>query len=246
MPEGFEIVPFLHPIYDTNERLRGYETLMRIEYGDKIISPYEILNRYFSSYDKIIRETHNKIFKNILVPAYKNQKDFFFSINISLKLDWENREIKNNLVRLFSNYSYLLKNVVIEIVEDHCQDGFNYLNDEKEIAYIEEINYFKKKYGFKIAIDDFGSGYSNFKRFFLLDADIVKIDGFLINNYSKGQIQKVLAKLKKMFQDKKIVFEYIDSDTKKQALKEYCDYMQGFLFSEPVSFKNIPFLKQKI
>lgn len=37
-----------------------------------------------------------------------------------------------------------------------------------------------KDYGAKIAIDDFGAGYSNFEYFFSLPIDKVKIDGSLI------------------------------------------------------------------
>ena len=44
--------------------------------------------------------------------------------------------------------------------------------------------------GFKIAIDDFGSGYSNFERLLDFQPDILKIDGSLIKNIVNDPFSK--------------------------------------------------------
>lgn len=64
--------------------------------------------------------------------------------------------------------------VVFEIVES------------EEIVDFDEINEFianVRELGCKIAIDDFGSGYSNFAYLIKLKADYIKIDGSLIKDF---------------------------------------------------------------
>ena len=241
--QEIEAVPFLQPICDSiNEEVKGYEILMRAreKKTDYYYAPYEIFKEKTEYYQDIVIDLHNKIIKDILYVSYKKGNNFFFSFNISLEMDWQNEKIRKNLINLIQNYSYLLSNLIIEIVEDSCKPlgSYNFLDDTLEIDFIEEINYYKRKYGFKIAIDDFGTGYSNLKRCILLDADIIKVDGFLVKNHNLKNISKILLKIRKMFSDKKIVFEFISSETQKQKLSEYCDYMQGFLFSPPRHYKD--------
>jgi EAL domain-containing protein (putative c-di-GMP-specific phosphodiesterase class I) len=239
MLKNLEVIPFLHPFIDVKtDKIAGYEVLMRLKQKreNNILTPNIIFSRYISHYETIIIRMHNILFKEIF-PSFENS-NYFFSINISLHFDWENKLIKENFIKLISENKKYVSNLIIEILEDYC-GGINYLNDDKELKYIEEINSLKRKYHFKIAIDDFGNGYSNFKRYFLFDTDIIKIDGFLINNYSEKKIRKILKEIKRIFKPNKIVFEHIDDEDKKNLLKGYCDYMQGFFFGEPKYFKNI-------
>jgi EAL domain-containing protein (putative c-di-GMP-specific phosphodiesterase class I) len=50
-----------------------------------------------------------------------------------------------------------------------------------------------KNDGFKIAIDDFGSAYSNLKRLVSIDPDFIKIDRDLINSISQDSKRQLIV-----------------------------------------------------
>ncbi len=83
--------------------------------------------------------------------------------------------IKDTDDNIISPFLFLdiAKKLVIELVESESIVDY-------KIA-IEFIKRVKSK-GCKIAIDDFGSGYSNFEYLVKLEADYIKIDGSLIKN----------------------------------------------------------------
>ena len=99
-------------------------------------------------------------------------------IDVSINLDYIdilNPKIKKSLLdKIKSNDigSYL----TLEILESEKVSNFNIVND-----FINEV----KKYGVKIAIDDFGSGFSNYENILNLDIDYIKIDGSLIKKISE-------------------------------------------------------------
>ncbi len=68
--------------------------------------------------------------------------------------------------------------------EDRNRLVFEILESENlsDYDFLEEFVLKYKKLGVKIAIDDFGSGYSNFIRIIRLKPDYLKIDGSLIKN----------------------------------------------------------------
>ena len=116
---------------------------------------------------------------------------------------------------------------------------FEILENEgiQDYQVIEEfINYFRK-YGVKIAIDDFGSGYSNFKIIMSINPDYIKFDGSLIKNIDTDSysylIVKNLVKFAKELNIKTIA-EFVHS----KEVFDTCnylgvDYFQGFYISKP-------------
>ncbi len=51
-----------------------------------------------------------------------------------------------------------------------------------------------KGFGCKIAIDDFGLGYSNFVHIMKLNVDYIKIDSSIIENIDTDQYLQIIAK----------------------------------------------------
>lgn len=100
-----------------------------------------------------------------------------------------------------------------------------------------------QRMGCKVAIDDFGSGYSNYARLKDMNADILKIEGSFIRNILTSSLDYQivesicqLARIKKM----QVVAEYIESEAVLQAVKKLgIDYMQGYLIGYPVSLKSL-------
>lgn len=103
--------------------------------------------------------------------------------------------------------------------------------------FLEEFVLKYKKLGVKIAIDDFGSGYSNFIRIIRLKPDYLKIDGSLIKNIDKDnnsyEIVKSIIAFSKTLNIKTIA-EYVHSEEIFNLLLELdVDEFQGYYFGKP-------------
>jgi len=100
-----------------------------------------------------------------------------------------------------------------------------------------------KDLGCKIAIDDFGSGYSNFTNIARLPIDIVKIDGALIqrmlaDTQAYDIVDGIVALCRKL--GARVVAEHIDRDELLCMVRRIgVDYGQGFLLGEPMFIPTV-------
>ncbi|MBV9330295.1 MAG: bifunctional diguanylate cyclase/phosphodiesterase [Alphaproteobacteria bacterium] len=91
--------------------------------------------------------------------------------------------------------------------------------------------------GCRVAIDDFGAGYTSFRNLQMLRIDMVKIDGSFVSDLSISPENQVfvrtLVELAKNF-DLKTVAEWVTSEEDAALLESFgVDYFQGFHFGEP-------------
>jgi EAL domain-containing protein (putative c-di-GMP-specific phosphodiesterase class I) len=114
------------------------------------------------------------------------------------------------------------------------------LLESEEIGSYDRLIYFIrliKSYGAKLAIDDFGSGYSNYTQLFRLEPDIVKIDGSLIKDIDTNQnslniVESILSLTKKS--NIKVVAEFVDKEQIHIILQRLgVEYAQGYYYSAP-------------
>ena len=95
------------------------------------------------------------------------------------------------------------------------------------------------RYGGKISIDDFGSGYSNLQHLMSIHSDYIKIDGSIIKQCCESSESENLIALIAGFKnitsrDVRIVAEYVENDIIQSKMTRYnIDYSQGYLFSKP-------------
>ncbi len=221
--EEDRIVPFYQAIYNTKtNKIEKYECLVRLLENDKVYSPFFFLDIAKKSRQYLL------ITKNVISKAFEyfKDKDFEFSINLTLE-DIADLNMRKFILEKLKDYNIASK-VVFEIVES------------EEIVDFDEINEFLlelRELGCKIAIDDFGSGYSNFAYLLKLKADYIKIDGSLIKDFVENSdhcdiVTTILefAKLQKI----KTIAEFV---SKKEILDKVTavgiDYAQGFYIHEP-------------
>ncbi len=109
--------------------------------------------------------------------------------------------------------------------------------------------------GLRIAIDDFGSGYSSLSRVHALPIDTLKIDRAFINEitvkdsptplHHRTAVLRAMATLGHSL-GLKLVAEGVESrDQARFLLRIGYDALQGYLFSKPVPADDIPVLVQK-
>ncbi len=218
------IIPFFQPIIDIkNPEDKKYESLVRIVDDGKIISPYMFLEiaketKLYSDITKVMVEKTFKVFAKNLAS---------FSVNISVD-DITNEETVQFLYDKIAQYD-IGNRLIFEILESEEISNFNIV--------MSFINKMKKK-GVRFAIDDFGSGYSNFSYLLQIQPDFIKIDGSIIKNLAKNSneyhIVNAIIKFAKTL-NTKIIAEHVSSPEIVSILKGFdVDYMQGYYFSEPM------------
>jgi diguanylate cyclase (GGDEF)-like protein len=90
-----------------------------------------------------------------------------------------------------------------------------------------------KNFGTRIAIDDFGAGYTSFRNLRKLGVDIVKIDGAFVQNIARSADDRAfvqtLIDLARRLQIKTVA-EWVQDEESAAMLRQWgCDYIQGRL-----------------
>src|ERR1700710_2616006 len=90
-----------------------------------------------------------------------------------------------------------------------------------------------KNFGSRIAIDDFGAGYTSFRNLRKLGVDILKIDGAFVQNIARSADDRAfvqtLIDLARRLQIKTVA-EWVQDEESAVMLREWgCDYIQGRL-----------------
>ena len=103
--------------------------------------------------------------------------------------------------------------------------------------------------GFKVEIDDFGSGYSSFNALIELPFDVLKIDMQIIKSMDKNpkvkEIIKMIVNLSKTM-DSMTIAEGVETKEQCDFLKEAgVDVVQGYYFSKPLSKEEFEALISK-
>ncbi len=187
-----KIVSFFQPVMNNRtNQIDKYESLVRlIKQDGSIISPYFFIDiakktGYYTDLTKVI--LHNSF-----LVLHDTQREI--TINLST-IDIENLEIRNLLLEYITTPAYYGR-IVFELLEDEVARNFNVVKDF--------ISFSKAIGGVKIAIDDFGSGYSNFERLLDFQPDILKIDASLIKNILNDSFSKHVVEAIVLFAKNKI------------------------------------------
>ncbi|MCF6173838.1 MAG: EAL domain-containing protein, partial [Campylobacteraceae bacterium] len=150
-----------------------------------------------------------------------------FSFNLSF-LDISNKTTNKFIFDILNEYD-IGSWVVFEILES--EGIYNY---DMVLKFVETV----KSFGAKIAIDDFGSGYSNFERILKLQPDYIKIDGSLIKNIDKNDDMKILTQTIVDFANKldiKTIAEFVHSKEVLDTITKIgVDFAQGYYINKPL------------
>ncbi len=229
--EASRIVPYYQPIVDIKtSKIVKYECLARlIDLNGKILSPLLFIpvSKKIKIYNEVTKAILNKSFK-----TFENS-DYEFNVNLSIE-DIINNEVFTFIIEKLKT-SKAASRVTFELLESEAIQDF-----KKVERFVNEV----KRYGAKVAIDDFGSGYSNFSYLTKMKIDYIKIDGSLIKNIDVDKPTLLVVETIVDFARKlgiKTIAEYVHSSVVMDKVKELgIDYAQGFYIDEPsVEIKSI-------
>lgn len=152
------------------------------------------------------------------------------SINQS-KLLFFNRNYVNDLVRVVNRYKISPSLITLEILESVAMERQEEINDR-----IEELH----AKGFKVSMDDFGSGYSSLNMLSHLKIDELKLDRAFLqkvpdadNERRKITLEHVIAITKEL--GIHTVAEGIETEYDMETMRMLdCDYGQGYFYNKPI------------
>lgn len=225
-----KVIPYYQGIYNNKTGvIDKYEALMRLADRDGNIYPPIAFMDASKKY-RLYLDLNLKMCEKVLQDF--NHLDLGININLSAH-DISSSKFRYMIKKYLKNYSNP-SNITFEIVEE------DYVSDiEGLLSFIEEI----RGYGAKIAVDDFGSGYSNLFEIIKMHPDFIKIDGKIvkaINTNEEGEILiDVIDSLgKKLNVD--LVAEFVENKEIQDTLLKYnILYSQGYYFSKPAPIEEI-------
>jgi len=204
----------------TGEILK-YECLIRMVGKNDVISPSMFLTSaeqlgLLPAIGRIVITESCKIFRNLQTG---------FSVNITSQ-DLADEEFEKFILSQCEINNIDHERVTLEILENE-----EIYNLKSKIINLKEL-------GFKIAIDDFGVGYSNFSRHQEINIDYIKIDGSLIENLLKSSksyktVKSIVSYAQSI--NAETIAEFVTNTNIYNELKELgVDYAQGYAVGKPV------------
>ncbi|SNY58950.1 PAS domain S-box-containing protein/diguanylate cyclase (GGDEF) domain-containing protein [Arsukibacterium tuosuense] len=218
----------LAPVNRTSQDCDKFEALVRIDQGNGEVTAPGVFLDYIKKtrlYGALTREVV------AIAVATANRFKCKVSVNISIQdiLDSQTTEF------IFSNLQgHNGQQIIFEITESEAIREFSSVAE-----FIRKV----RSYGAQIAIDDFGSGYSNFAYLVDIKPEFIKIDGSIIkgvvDNKNSRLVTKSIIDMAKNLGIKTIA-EFVSTADIYQCLKQLgVDMVQGYYISKPIPASDI-------
>lgn len=230
------IVTHFQPLLSfKRKQIIGFEALSRgINPGDKSLIPPGTLIEEAEKYGLILEL--DRLFRRKAIEAfsgyYQKNRNSVLSINLDSNAIKEGLGSRN-LIKTVEKFRIEPSSIIIEILESEVDD-INILE-----RFVEEY----RNMGFMIALDDFGSGYSNWDRIVKLRPDLIKLDRSIISGIdSDFYRQEVARSIIKLSHNTGSIVIAEGIETEEEALKILelnADMLQGFLMGIPSPLNEI-------
>ena len=222
----------MQPIVDSKSmNVDKYECLVRMidDDGEGVIPPSLFLN--IAKESKLYHQITEQVI-TIAFDVFSRVPDVGFSINLTLDDLLHTPTV--SFLRSKLDESGLADRLMIEIVESEGIENFQEVRE-----FVADM----KGRGCKIAIDDFGSGYSNFAYLMELNVDCIKIDGSLIKTMDQDKNSKIITSTILDF-SRQLEITTVAEFVHNQAVLDYArnmgiDYVQGFYLGEPEPIESL-------
>ncbi len=227
--QGFEL--YYQPIVDAEtETLRGAEALIRWkneEYG--LVPP--IMFVPILEQDSLFPELGKWILKEAMLAGNRIRRkypDFIINVNLSYA-QLERTDFVDTVFGLLEETGVPSKNLCLEITE-RCR--------LLDMNLLKEIFLKLRERGIRLAVDDFGTGFSSLNVLRKLPVDCVKIDRDFVLNIQTDQgdrnTVKFISDLANSF-EAKVCVEGIETPEMRDVLREFrVETFQGFYYSKPL------------
>ena len=231
-----QLTPYYQPIVNIQSGdINYFEVLLRADVPGKGIVPPNLIIPVAEKFDLIQQLTFGTFQKALLQlgPLLQGKNDYRMSINLSPQM-LENRALPDTVEAMANDAEVPPESIVFEITETGIinRTGLTYEVLDRLIIK-----------GFKLAMDDFGTGFSNVEQLTSMPFTHLKIDRCFVHGISHDDISQVIVKslmdiatVLKM----EVIAEGVESYQDFEAVKAIgCAHVQGYIISKPKPISEI-------
>jgi EAL domain-containing protein (putative c-di-GMP-specific phosphodiesterase class I) len=217
------------PVVDAKTgKVKSYEALLRFIDEDGQLNT--------AGYMIPIAEKYGFIDKIDLFVLKNAVKELTLNPEVHISLNVSNVSVHNKIwlkeAKKLLKDPKIAERVIVELTETGVQR-----NLQKIALFVESV----QAMGCKVAIDDFGAGYTSFAQLKILDVDFVKIDGAFVKDIEENADSKLFVKTLQDFAKAfgvKTIAEFVETGNVAKTLMDLgVDYLQGYYFSKPVNYR---------
>ena len=232
--ERDEFCMFLQPQIASDGRVLGAEALVRWQHPERgLVFPGDFIGVFEKTglIYRLDRYMWEQAAKKLREWKDTGKEDMHISVNISAK-DFYHMDIYRELTGLVEKYDIAPENLKLEITETALMTEMK--NQADLLGRLRE-------FGFRIEIDDFGSGYSSLNMLKSIDVDIVKIDmGFLdkTERLERGEsiLNSIILLIKNLGMG--VITEGVETREQVDSLLGMgCNMFQGYYFAKPMTIE---------
>ncbi len=237
--ENGEFLVYFQPKYDvTSEKIIGAEALVRWNHSTRGMLSPGLFIPVFESNGFIIRldmYVLEKVCELIEAWLEAGIPPVCISVNLSRTHLYE-RDLVERLVSIVKKH-----NVPPEYIEFELTESAFYEETDRLLRVMEEI----KKAGFRLSMDDFGSGYSSLNLLRRLPVDVLKLDRVFLEDCDEAEdgirgkriVMHVISMAKDL--EMEVLAEGVETEGQKDFLQEAkCDMIQGYYYARPMPVKD--------
>ena len=208
-----------------SRKAEHYECLLRMQRKDGTIAS---AGEFIPAAEKLglVRLVDRRALEIAVAQLYRYET-IRLSINVSGTTAGDQSWLQSFINYVRENRA-VAERMTVELTETAALQGF-----EENARFVTRL----RDMGCRVAIDDFGAGYTSFRNLHNLRVDMVKIDGAYVEKLSQSPdnqlFVRTLVDLAKNFQ-LETVAEWVGSEEDAKLLAGFgVDYFQGFYFGEP-------------
>lgn len=224
------------PIFRVRDRsIAHYEVLVRMKKPEGgLASPTEFIPQA-ETLDLIQRIDRRVI--ELTMERWRAYADAGQTLNLAINISGRSigRELLDFIIEQADRWSVPHDHIILEVTETAV------MRDERRA---EVVISDMRTAGFKVAMDDFGSGATSLKRVRSLALDYLKLDGSLIKDLESSEANReFVVVLARLAHDAglQIVAEFVSNDETMRFLEEQgIEYAQGWFLGKPEEFAAYP------
>ncbi|MEO0493954.1 MAG: EAL domain-containing protein [Actinomycetota bacterium] len=218
------------PVVDTDTgELRGVEALVRLMWGDRMLSPGLFLQ--LAEETGQIAQVDNQVLRAAGRQVVQWQEEYGRPLELAINISGAHlarADVFDEVMASLDHSGLPPEQLVLEITEGV------FLSDATEVAKRLDL---LRRLGVKVAVDDFGTGYSSLTYLQRLPVDILKIDRAFTNRLgltkSDDAIVRTILDLADAL-ELDVIAEGVETDGQLAKLRELgCPGSQGYLFAKP-------------
>ncbi len=230
--DGNEFLMYYQPKMSINSgKIIGFEALIRWNHGDKgIISPKDFIpfaeEHHLISFitDWVIHEVSRQL------NYWREAKFKILPVSINLPINqFKKPDFVKYLMQIIDLYHVSPEFLELEVTESIFMDDMNSTNSR-----LNEL----QSIGFRISIDDFGTGFSSLNRLKEIPCNILKIDRSFINHTNENSSDAIIVNsIIEMGHglNMEVLAEGVETTKQFNFLKSNnCDCIQGYILSKPM------------